>query len=86
MKRNLYDQTMIQDDTIDALKRWVAKSSCLSLIDSLDMVSRTRETCFVAAEVGEVEEMVNVVGGMIAADDRFCQIRMLVQKVMQWQR
>lgn len=83
MKQNLYDQTMIQDDTTDALKRWVAKSSCLPLIDSLDMVSKIRETCFAAAEVGEVEEMVSVAGGMIAADDRFCQIRMLVQRVMQ---
>lgn len=68
----------------DALKRLVAKSS-LWLIDSLDMALRIRETCFVAAEVREAEEMVSVVGGMIAVDDRFCQIRMLVQKMMYWQ-
>lgn len=81
MKWNLYGQTMIQVDMTDALKRLVARSFW-PLIDSLDMVLRIRETCLVAAEVGEAEEMVSVVGGMIADDDRFCQIRMRVPKMM----
>lgn len=87
MKLNLYDQTRTQVGKIDVLKKLVAKSSWLSLTDSLDMVLRIRESYFVVAEVGEVEEIANAafgaVDGMIAVDDTSYQIRMLVQRAMQ---